>query len=178
MIALAALKLWPWKLIGKVAGIAVVVGLLLWLILQVLSWRDDSHELPKVEAERDAAIAETARVKVDWDRETSRLQKINEGLTDENQTLRAVRAAVPVRSVRLCPEETRTVPRDSAPTSRDDAPPAGAGVLPPEARPDPPQRPDIGPDLFALADAADEQLRLYRGLQDYVRGLPKECAIP
>jgi hypothetical protein len=178
MISLAAAKLWPWKAIGKISAAVVLAGLLAWGFILLKGWHDDSELLPVAQADRDAAIAETARVRKDLNSEVTRLHTVNQGLLDENQTLRTVRAATPVRSVRLCPQETRTVPSDPAPSSGDDGSLTGIGVLPEERRSDHQERPDIGPDLYTLFDEADDMLRRFRGLQEYVRGLPKACLAP
>jgi hypothetical protein len=170
-------RLWPWKLIGKVAGALVLAG----LVLVVNGWRKDSQALPLVERSLDAALEETVRVRKDLAWEVDRLQSVNEGLLNENEALRRVRAATPVQPVRLCrpaPEARAALAGDPAAAGRSDAAAAGAGVLPEEAGRDHPEGPgpDVGEDLYALADEANEMLRLLRGAQTYIAGLPAACS--
>ena len=67
---------------------------------------------------------------------------------DELRRLRDARAAIPVRTVRLCPPAGRgEVPRVPGPATGADA--AGAEGLPGAAGP------DIGPALYGLADDGD-----------------------
>jgi len=155
-----------------------IVGLcLLWLGLVLKGWHDDSQALPGVKAERDAARAETAQVRADLTAEGFRLAKVNEGLSDENEILRRQRESVPVRSVRICPAARPAGQADSAAPSGGDAAAAGAGLLQEEGRWDPEPGPDIGPDVYALFDEADELLRRYRGAQEYIAGLPQACLV-
>src|SRR6478609_2810361 len=94
--------LWPWKLIGKVAGAAAVAGLLTWAFVTVKGWHDDHVSLPNVRQERDQARADTIRVREEGIVEAGRISGLYEGLRRENETLRTQRAAIPARSVRLC----------------------------------------------------------------------------
>jgi hypothetical protein len=181
MIHLAAI---PWRLVGRIALGTVVLACVLWIVLVLKGWHDAKQALPAVRAERDAAIAETRRVRKDLAGEIDRLESVNEDLLDEKEALRAQRDAIPVRAVRLCRSPAEAGPalaRDPAAAGRDDGAGAGARVLPPEAGWDHPEGPavagvDIGADLYALADEADELLAAHRALQAYVAGLPKACA--
>lgn len=176
MIPLRAL---PWGWIGRIVGGLVLAALLAWIFVVFKAWHDDSQALPGVRAQRDAALAETARVRSDLANEVSRLTTVNEGLIREKNELERARAAVPVRPVRLCRSAPAGAarPPDPAAPGGGDAAPAGTGVLPPEGGWDSAAGPDVGPDLYALFDEADELLRRYRGLQEYVTGLPAACTL-
>jgi hypothetical protein len=171
------LNMLPWRLIGKIAGALVVAACLAWIFIVLKSWHDDSQALPAVEDARDAAIAETDRVRADLSSEVTRLQTVNEGLINERNLLQEQRAAVPVRTVRLCrpAQEAAAVASDPAGAGGNDAAAAGPGPLQEEGRWDPEPGPDIGPALYALFDEADDMLAKYRALQGYVRGLPRAC---
>jgi hypothetical protein len=177
MISLDVLRALPWRLIGKGVLALMALACLLWIFLVLKGWHDDSQALPGVKVERDKAQAETARVRTDLAGEVTRLNSVNEGLIRENEVLRAQRAVLPVRSVRLCrpSPEARASAGDPAAASGDHASAAGAGVLPQEAGRGLVQGPDIGADLYLVADEADDMLARYRALQEYVRGLPKAC---
>lgn len=74
---------------------------------------------------------------------------------------------VPRTPVRLC-NETRSVPADSATQGVDDrtTTTAGGNEL---ARSDFAQGPDIGPDLYALAQMCDAEFAKLRALQQWIR---------
>lgn len=176
----AALKLLPWKLIGEVAAGVVGVLCVVWLVLVFKGWHDDSQELPQVKADRDAAYQETIQVRADLGTEIVRLAKVNGEMLREKQELEAARAATPVRPVRLCratPEAAPAVAADPAASGRSDGADTPAGALPPEGGRDPEAGPDIGPDLYALWDEADEIVRRFRGAQAYIAGLPSACRV-
>lgn len=164
----------PW---AKLAGAGVVLACLLWVFLVLKGWHDDSQALPGVKRDRDAAIAATAQVRADLLAEAERLAGVNKGLSDENETLRGVRAATPVRSVRLCASQGTAREGDLAAPGGSDAGPAGAGELPQAPGRDPEPGPEIGPDLYALMDEADEIVRRARGGQAYISGLPSACLV-
>lgn len=166
----------PW---AKLVGYGVVALCLLWMFLVVKSWHDDSKALPGVKQELTDSRAETKRVRSDLTAEAGRIAKVNEGLSRENESLRQQRADIPVRPVRLCVASAKAAPiaGDPSATGRGDAATAGAGVLSQEARPDLTAGPDIGPQLYSIADEADEVLRRYRGAQAYIAGLPESCTV-
>ncbi len=165
----------PWL---KLAGLGIVAACLLWVFLVVKGWHDDSQALPGVKRDRDAAIATAEQVTKDMLAEASRLATVNKGLSDENETLRGIRAATPVRSVRLCLPARSPNQADPAAPGGSDAGPAGAGSLPEGAGRDPEPGPEIGPDMYALMDEADEVVRRARGGQAYMAGLPAACLVP
>ena len=162
----------------KLVGAGIVALCVAWMLAAVKGWHDDSQALPDVKRERDAAIAETAQVRADLTAEAFRLATINKGLSDENEALRSIRVNLPVRSVRLCTAARPAGEADPAAPGRGDAGPAGAGLLPEEAGLHPAAGPDIGPDLYALMDEADEVVRRARGGQAYMAGLPAACLVP
>lgn len=154
----------------------LLVGLCIaWLLAVVKGWHDDSQTLPGVKQELKESRRQTEQVRAEWKAEATRLVAINEGLSNENQILRDQRAAIPVRSVRLCSAARPASPADPAAAGRVDEAAAGAGVLQEEGRWDPEPGPDIGPELYALMDEADDMLRRYRGLQQWAAGLPAAC---
>jgi hypothetical protein len=143
----------------RLAGIAVIAGLLIWLGLIVNGWRNDAERLAIVELERDQALADLSQERLN----VVEAQEASRGYQSELQDLRvaATRERIPV--VRLC---------KSAPQAREPLPAAGAG---PDAAAAPsgplPQEDevhrDLGPELFELADRADELSAQVRGLQEY-----------
>ena len=174
------LKLVPWRLVGRIAAGVAIAALVAWIFVTLRGWHRDSVDLPMVEAERDQAIALAAQIRKDMATEVVRLQAVEKGLLDENETLRKQRDAIPVRSVRLCQQASPAVPAvagNPPAASGSDAAATGAGPLQEEGRWDTPVGADIGPDLYALFDEADETLRLLRGAQAYIAGLPKACLI-
>ena len=148
-----------------------------WIFFAVKGWHDDSEALPGVKRELADAQAETEQVRRDWSVESARLAKVTEGLANENETLRQQRAAVPVRAVRLCRAagEGTAGKANPAGTGRGDEAAAGSGALSPETGQGLAAGPDIGPQLYAIADEADDLLRRYRGAQAYIAGLPDSC---
>lgn len=149
----------------------IVGGVLIALLLVVVKgWHDKALRLPAVEKQRDTAIAAKAKYETDLTRELARTRTISQGLQDELQTIRGAARAQPAPVVRLC---NRTVRRDlladrAAGPGADEA--AAAGGQLPET--DGPGR-DIGPELYAIADDADEIVASCRALQGYVRTLPR-----
>jgi type II secretory pathway pseudopilin PulG len=124
-------------------GIAVLVlGIAAGLAYKVNSWRQDALELGAVRQEMAALKAAQAAS-----------QKASQGLQDELQNLRNTRKPAP--AIRLC-KPAKPVPE--AGTGRDDSAP-GTGELPQEAGP------DIGTDLYGLADEADELAARLRACQ-------------
>jgi hypothetical protein len=98
----------------------------------------------------------TATIKAERDN----LRKANESseryaISLEN--LKAARSATPVRTVRLC---APSVPKAGTATGTDAASQEGVSQVP---------GPDLGPDLYQLADEADELRVRLEALQNWVR---------
>lgn len=148
----------------RLAAGVVVLGALIWLGVIVNSWHEASLRLAVVELERDQALADLSL------RDTQYLeaQEASNGYQSELQALRvtASRARVPI--ARLCPRPAAADRRSiSSAGTGSDAAPAAAGGVPTE---DEVRRGrDIGPELFELADRADELSAQVRGLQAYAR---------
>jgi hypothetical protein len=124
-------------------GIAVLVlGICAAFAYKVHGWRQDALQLGAVRQEMVALKAAQAAS-----------QKASEGLQDELQNLRNTRKPAP--AVRLC-KPAKPLPPTGA--GRDGTAP-GAGELPQEAGP------DIGADLYGLADEADELAARLRACQ-------------
>jgi hypothetical protein len=121
---------------------ALAVLLLVWGGLIVRGWHQDSLRVKAVETELQSLKSA---------QEAS--QKASQGLQDELTKLRNSRKPAP--AVRLC-RGTQQVPQAGA--GRDGATP-GAGELPQAAGR------DIGPDLYGLADEADELAARLRACQ-------------
>lgn len=93
--------------------------------------------------------------------ERNNLRKANESseryaISLEN--LKAARSATPVRTVRLC--APTSVPKAGTATGIDEAVQEGVPQVP---------GPDLGPDLYQLADEADELRVRLEALQDWVK---------
>lgn len=159
MLALPSLALAYARLIAIIVG---AVGLAYaWITVQ--GWRDDSHQLARVEAESAEKIAHLQRA-------YAAVLNASRGYQHELEVIRArpVRAA----PVRLCVE-----PRAVAPVSRAAAVDPGFGrpvpaaeLVPDATRPDFAAGPDIGPELTALLRRADEVSAQGRALQEYCHG--------
>ena len=150
---------------------ALAVGLLAW---RIHAWRRAYQALP---AAREAlAASESARAteRSQWAAESTRIATVSKGYLDELEKLRTARQSVPARAVRLCssPAQARSDTPAPAATAGVDVSPAASGELPAAAGSDHPAGPDIGPDLYALADEADSVVASCRSLQEYVRTLP------
>ena len=153
----------------QILGAVLLVGLL----LVVKHWHDRAALVPglqqQVKNERDARV----KYETDMTRELARTRAVSKGVQDELKTLQdaaTAAGAVPVvRCVRYN-RPTAAVPSGGAAGPVGDAAATGAGELPKEAGP------DIGPDLYALADRADALVAACRGAQAYIRGLP--AAVP
>jgi hypothetical protein len=124
-------------------GLAAVVLIALgWIAFIVNGWRLDSRRVEQVETElSDLKAAQESS------------QKASQGLQDELTKLRNSRKPSPV--VRVCRDADK-LPKAGA--GRDGSTP-GAGELPQAAGP------DIGTDLYALADEADELAARLRACQ-------------
>lgn len=144
----------------KLGAAVVVLGLLAWLGFIVNGWRQDAALVPVLEDRIVQANAQIASER----QAVATVQLASKGFQDELATLRSARAAAPARSVRLCvvPATAASAgPRTGEPGS--DGATTGAGQLPPVAGP------DIGADLYAIADRADDLVAQCRGLQNLER---------
>jgi hypothetical protein len=128
-----------WIKAGLAAAVLVALGFLAWT---VHGWHRDAQQLEAVR--RDMAALQAAQ---------AASQKASEGLQNELEELRSSRKPAP--PVRVC-KPAKPVPQAGA--GRDD-PATGAGELPKEAGP------DIGADLYGLADDADELAARLRACQ-------------
>ncbi len=167
---------WPWGLIGRIVGGAVVALCVGWIVLVVKAWHDDAQALPAERARADRAEAYHEHYRRAVKAEIARVATVSQGYQDELRTLRVTAAAQPARVVRLCREPARR-PASAAGAAAGpgaDAAAAGAGQLPSAAEPDPGPGPDIGAELYGLIDEADRIVAQCRALQQYVDGLPIE----
>lgn len=153
-------KLVPW-IVGGLAllGVAWVVN----------GWRMDSNRLPLVEKNLEDQKATFNKFREG----VAQVHAASQGFQDELARLRNSRAIQPTAPVRLC----RTAPAAGVPLPTTQPGPDGAaatgGVVPEAAGGDPGAGPDIGPELRALADRADEVSAQARGLQHQASGLAK-----
>ncbi len=129
----------------KAGGIAALVAVLAFAGIRITGWHRDSLALGAVRQEM-------AQLKAA--QEAS--HKASEGLQHELQELRSARKPAP--SVRLC-KQPQSVPEGG--TGRDGS--TLDGDLPPEVGE------NIGPDLYGLADEADELAARLRACQSLVR---------
>lgn len=144
----------------RLGGYALLAVALIACGLTVRSWHQKALRVDAAEARIEqiareakgamAALAEAHRKALDASR----------GYQDELRTLRANRGKS--RVVRLCNDVPANPPEDGGAGRRDGASP-GAGELPQAAGP------DIGPDLYGLADDADEVAARLRACQALLR---------
>lgn len=155
----------------KLAGIGLAAAALLGIGLVVKNWKDEAARVPVLEqqiAQANTTIETERRLKTEAD-------AASKGYQDELENLRAARAAAPVRVVRLCVNPT--VPADSGGAAAQPGPDgatAPGGELSEGTGSNTGQGPDIGTDLAALADRADQLSAQIRGLQDYVNRIQAE----
>jgi hypothetical protein len=154
-------SLLPWaRILSAVAALALVG----WGGYVVHGWRRDAAELPRVRTAFAAYQAEAAR-------QFRIAYTASEGYHRELRHLRAARAAAPAPVVRLCldPPEPALV-RRAAGSGGVPATAPDAGVRSAEDDRDRVPGPDIGPELFALADELDAFLAQCRGAQHLLSG--------
>jgi len=142
----------------KLGAGAAILALLIWAGLAVNGWRNDSLALANAEA-RTAEIAQQARDAMATLAEAHKdALDASQGLQNELQTLRDNRKPAPV--VRLCREpRVPTGPAKGAGAPGRDGSGPAAGELPQTLGP------DIGGDLYGLADDADEVAARLRACQ-------------
>jgi hypothetical protein len=148
-----ALRFLPW-ILGAVAALGV--------LSVVNGWRKDAAKLPEVEqqfAVYRTGIETAARVR----------NEVSNEFQTELEGLRATARRQPAPAVRLCPSAPAGVSADRS-AGRGDGTGAAGGQLPAGTGPDPREGagPDIGRDLYQLADHADELTAQLRACQSYV----------
>jgi hypothetical protein len=154
------LRFLPWILGGALA---------LGLLVMINGWRKDAARLPVVRQE--FAVYRTGVETAQRVRE-----EVSNGYQAELETLRAAAGKRPAPAVRLCAPAAPSVPADRA-AGRGDGAGAAGGQLPGgnAAGDSAGAGPDIGRELFALADRADTlaaQLRACQSFVDKVRSKP------
>jgi hypothetical protein len=166
---------WPWKLIGGAVGVLVASVALTTALSTVSNWRAAAARLPAIEAERDAARDYIVQYRKAAKAEHLRVNKASKGYQDELKALRITALAQPARVVRLCrPAGGSAGSAGTASQSGPDGAATGAGELSEATGSGVEQGPDIGPELYAIADDADRIVAQCRALQEYVNGLPLE----
>ncbi len=129
------------------AGLCIAVLAGVWYVRSLQTSRD-AYEARALSAEASIVTLRTA-----YEHE----RKIAKEVSDEYETrlnrLESEKVDTPTRSVRLCRSPTGYVPAPAPAASG--AGPTSTGELPKEAGQDPGISPDIGPDLYSLADKAD-----------------------
>ena len=155
MIPLAAI---PWRLIGYGSAVAAV-ALMGW---RVSVWHESHGKLQAaenaLEAERECregTVCAKRAAELTQKAETTR----QEVVASYEQELASVRSERPVRVVRVC-ADPGNVPGSGTPGAADGSTAPGGVVSGPP-------RPDIGPDLYALAREADEVAARLRALQEW-----------
>lgn len=152
----------------KIGGIVVGIIALLWAINTVSEWREASIQLP---LERARHAAEVDRLNDRIIKEIDNAKKANSASAEYQQRLadlERARAATPTRTVRLCVEQVAParLPVSAAASGPDDA---GPVELPDNAGSNLGVGRDIGPELYALADAADRCAAQRDGLIKWIR---------
>jgi len=132
----------PYLLYIKLGIAVLVLGICAVFAYKVHSWHADALQLESVRQDMAALVASQKAS-----------QAASQGLQNELQTLRNARKPAP--SVRVC-RNPNPVPQSG---SGRDGPTPGAGSVPQEAGP------DIGSDLYGLADDADELAARLRACQ-------------
>ena len=155
----------------KLAGVGLAAAAMLGLGLIVKNWHDEAARVPVLEAE----IAQ-AKVTVETERRLkTEADAASRGYQDELEKLRAARAAAPVRTVRLCINPAVPAHGEGAAAQPgSDGAAAPGGEFSEGTGSNTGQGPDIGPDLAALADRADQLSAQVRGLQDYINRIQAE----
>jgi hypothetical protein len=136
--------------IGIYAAVAALVGYLMWR----------EHSLTRVVAKKEAAliVANTTIAQRDGEIEQlrddmERQRKASNDYQTELERLKAARIDTPTRVVRLCRGTASDVP--ATPTATGGPSATGAEELPQAPGRDSGTGPDIGTELYALADEAD-----------------------
>lgn len=140
-------------LLARIGLAAIGFGIAAWFGFQVGTWRANSHQLKAAKAQIESIQAEHA----------IELKAAQDAAYDYQKELDRIRRtpASPRPVVRMC-----NVPPKPAAEEPTPAPTDGA-TTPREVVPEP-ARPDIGPDLYALAQRCDEVSAELRALQSWV----------
>lgn len=167
-------------LLWGAVGLICVGGLAL-----VNHWRLDSGRLKVERADRKAEqqlhaarvsqLEERAAIAIENARKAN---EVSDRYQKERARLEAERAAIPVRTVRLCHDRGAAVPAAAAGSASGTAGghhAAGGEELPQAPGRDPRDRwsddgPDVGPELYQLADEADQCAVQRDALQEWIRG--------
>jgi hypothetical protein len=161
---------WP-RVVAGLLGVAAVVA----VFVIVSGWKSKADDWPALNAELNQAHADLVQARQDF----VDVQEVSNGYQQELEDLRVAAARERIPVVRVCrvpadPESRRLSPAERGP----DETGAGAGQLPQAAEGDPRAGRDIGAELFAEADRADELAAQARWLQEYVRGCSGELDAP
>lgn len=164
----------PSALLARLIGGAVIAAGLTWAVLTVVGWRDDSAALESTRKdladERISHQRELALLRESYDTQIRNAHNASRAYQDELASLRASR---PARPVRLCTDSgaaPSATAGDHSPTTGPDGTSPAPGMVPAEAG----RGRDIGPDLFAVADRADELAAQLRGLQAWAKGVASQ----
>lgn len=152
------------RLLAYLVSAAVVLGLLGWAGFSFHHLRTEAARVPGLIAERDQARADAVKLRSDY----TTAQRVSRDYQAELSGLRAAADAQPPRAVRLCIDPA---PRHSPIPAAERGLAGGAtaaGVVSDAARPDRGQGPDIGPELYRLAEHCDRVSAQLRGLQAFV----------
>lgn len=162
----------PWRLFA-VAGLVLVIAGAGWRISQ---WADAYDELPEVRAaleleqscgEGSSCLERQRSVQLE---QAIKVQEVMQGYEDELLALRT--RPVGVRTVRVCPDAGASdlSGRPAAGPAHGASAAAGMG--------DEGARPDIGPELYAIAARCDEVTAQARGLQGWAESISTPEAAP
>jgi hypothetical protein len=151
---------WQLKL-GIAAAVALAFGALLW---------HDKHQTNRANrlaTEKNQLLADYNALREAQERERELAKAATDDYEERLAALEVARSDIPVRSVRLCRSPTGWVP---APSHASLGTPAGVtGEQPAEAGRDIEVSRDIGPELYALADQADERAAQCNALISWAR---------
>jgi hypothetical protein len=153
-----------WPIIWRAALFALVF---------YLGWRyGAAHERDAIADERvaqaEAMVKGMEAVRAEQAAAEARSEKVETAYEESKKELADVRRDIPARVVRLCvaASRQRDVPGVSAPASVDDGRPGDQADVQGEAGP------DLGPELYALADECDDNARRLGALQGWVSSVP------
>jgi hypothetical protein len=159
--------------IAKAIGGLVVFALLGVLVYVVLGWKEKADDWPLLKAELDEAYLYLEQ----YEKDIRQVQEASRGYQEELAMVRSAAARERVPVVRLC-RSAAAAPKLPAPVAGPDATAPAPGGVPPEARlPSEPGQ-DIGPELYADADRADELSAQVRGLQEYALACSGQTPAP
>lgn len=154
----------------RLAGGVIVALCVAWVGLVVWGWKRGHDQLPIVEQQLEDTRATLADVRAQHARELRIAQEASNGYQQELQALRDARDAAPARVVRLCSNQNSVrpaVPSAGGPHAAT----ATEGLGPDQDGSGSGQGPDIGADLYAIADRCDDITAQLRGLQEWARAI-------